>query len=98
MGHLQPQEVVMMPRLAVPNVTANLSTASVPITVLLYNRTLLCSFNVRVKGLIALFSKFLQRDKRYKRGLCRHAVYVRPSVCLSVCLSFCHVRVFSQNE
>ena len=32
--------------LAVPNVTAYPSTASVPITVLLYNSLLLCSFNV----------------------------------------------------
>jgi len=31
--------------LAVPNVTAHISTASVPITVLLYNGPLLCSFN-----------------------------------------------------
>jgi len=34
----------------VPNVTAHPSTASVPITVLLYNDPLLCGFNV-VKGL-----------------------------------------------
>jgi len=36
--------------LAVPNVTAHPSTASVPITVLLYNGPLLCGFNVPVKG------------------------------------------------
>ena len=40
------------PLLAVTNVTARLSTASVPITVLLYNGQLLCGFNVPVKGLI----------------------------------------------
>jgi len=34
---------------AVP-VTAQPSTASVPITVLLYNGTLLCGFNVPMKG------------------------------------------------
>ena len=39
------------PRLAVPNVTAHPSTASVPITVLLYNGPLLCGFNVGIKGL-----------------------------------------------
>jgi len=39
------------PILAVPNVTAHPSTASVPITVLLYNGPLLCGFNVPVKGL-----------------------------------------------
>jgi len=41
------------PLLAVRNVTAHPSTASVPITVLLYNSTLLCSFNSGFKGLIA---------------------------------------------
>ena len=35
---------------AVPNVTPNPSTASVPITVLLYNGPLLCGFNVPIKG------------------------------------------------
>ena len=38
------------PLLALPNVTAHPSTASVPITVLLYNGTLLCGFNVSLKG------------------------------------------------
>ena len=33
-----------------PNVTAHLSTASVPITVLFYNGTLPCSFNVPIKS------------------------------------------------
>jgi len=37
--------------LAVPNVTAHPSTASVPITVLLYNGPLLCGFNAPIKGL-----------------------------------------------
>ena len=36
---------------AEPNVTAHLSTASVPITVLLYDARLLCGFNVAIKGL-----------------------------------------------
>ena len=36
--------------LAVPNVTAHQSTASVPITVLVYNGLLLCGFNVSLKG------------------------------------------------
>jgi len=39
------------PLLAVPNVTAHPSTASVPITVLLYNGPLLCGINVAIKGL-----------------------------------------------
>ena len=38
------------PLLAVPNVTAHPSTASVPITVLLYNGPLLCGFNVPFNG------------------------------------------------
>ena len=36
--------------LAVPNVTAHPSTASVPITVMLYSDLLLCGFNVSLKG------------------------------------------------
>ena len=39
------------PVLAVPNVTAHPPTASVPITVLMYNDPLLCGFNVSIKGL-----------------------------------------------
>ena len=39
------------PVLAVPNVTAQPSTASVPITILLYNGPLMCGFNVPIKGL-----------------------------------------------
>ena len=40
------------PLLAVPNVTAHPSTASVPVTVLLYNGPLLCGFSVGIKGLL----------------------------------------------
>jgi len=39
------------PLFVVPNVTAHPSTASVPITVLLYDGPLLCGFNVAIKGL-----------------------------------------------
>jgi len=39
------------PLIAVPNVTAHPSTASAPVTVLLYDGPLLCSFNVAIKGL-----------------------------------------------
>jgi len=42
------------PLLAVPNVTAHPSTASVPITALLYDGPLLCGFNVAIIGLIAV--------------------------------------------
>jgi len=41
------------PLFAVPNVTAHLSTPSVPITVLLCDGPLLFGFNVAIKGLIA---------------------------------------------
>jgi len=44
--------------LAVPNVTAHPSTASVPITILLYNGPLLCGFNAPIKGLISGFPWF----------------------------------------
>ena len=40
--------------IAVPNVTAHQSTASVPITVFLYDGPLLCGFNVAIKGLKSL--------------------------------------------
>ena len=39
------------PLVAVPIVTTQPSAASVPITVLLYNGTLFCGFNVPIKGL-----------------------------------------------
>jgi len=42
------------PFLAVPDVTASPSTASVPITVLLYNGPLLCGYNVHIKGLMCV--------------------------------------------
>jgi len=42
------------PLLAVPNVIAHPSTASVPITVFLYDGPLLCGFNVTIKGLSRL--------------------------------------------
>ena len=38
------------PLLTVPNVTAHPSTASVPVTVLLYNGPLLCGFKMPTKG------------------------------------------------
>jgi len=39
------------PLLAVPNVTAHPSTASIPIIVLLYSGHLLCGFNVPIHGI-----------------------------------------------
>ena len=46
------------PLFTVPNVTAHPSTASVPITVLLYDGPLLCGFTVAIKGLILLLGKY----------------------------------------
>jgi len=48
----------LSPLLGVPNVTAHPSTASVPITVLLYGGPLLCGFNVAIKGLINIRTVF----------------------------------------
>ena len=66
------------PLLAVPNVTAHRSTASVPITVLLYNRPLLCGFNVPVKGL---------RKRTYFATSSNHRVYFFRLRCSSLDLS-----------
>jgi len=63
--------VAPSPLLAVPNVTAHPSTASIPITVLLYDGPLLCGFSVAIKGLTdacrnrkALESRSLADDER----------------------------------
>jgi len=50
------------PLLAVPNVTAHQSTASVPIIVLLYDDPLLCGFIMAIKGL-TLHSSNARRTK-----------------------------------
>ena len=51
------------PLLAVPNVTAHPSTASVPITVLLYNGSMPCGFNVSINGLSENLSSKRADDK-----------------------------------
>jgi len=50
------------PLLAVPNVTAHQhqSTASVPITVLLYDGQSLCGFNMAIKGLTVGHSNMIK--------------------------------------
>jgi len=68
----------MRPLLAVPNVTAHPSTASVPITVLLYDGPLLCGFNVAIKG--------LSPDARGTRGRALDDGDALLFVCLFVCL------------
>ena len=57
------------PLLAVPNVTAHPSTASVPITVLLYGGPLLCGFKVVIKGLTAVWKKTLCLFQKSSRSL-----------------------------
>ena len=42
--------------------------------------------------------RFLPRDATHKRGLCRHAVSVRPSVYLSVCVSVTFVDHVKTNK
>ena len=49
------------PLLSVPNVITHLSTASVPITVLLYNGPLLCGVNVPIKRLTQLLRLGVQK-------------------------------------
>ena len=51
------------PPIAVPNVIAHPSTASAPITVLLYNGQLLCGFNVPIKGLKSYVDVSVGREK-----------------------------------
>ena len=64
---VQPGEAWAAPSLlfAVPNVTAHPSTASVPITVLLYDGPLLCGFNVAIKGLITFTVTQLDTNIRH---------------------------------
>jgi len=50
------------PLLAVPNVTAHSSTASVPITVLLYDGPLLCGFNMAIKWLNLIVNPLTLND------------------------------------
>ena len=57
--------------IAVPNVTVHPSTASVPVTVLLYNAPLLCDFNVPIKVFSSMFLKVLisKRNQVGRAGL-----------------------------
>ena len=58
------------PLLAVPNVTAHPSSASVPITVLRYNGPLLCGLNVPIKGSCEHMSKI------YQAAVCTRSLWV----------------------
>jgi len=72
------------PLLAVPNVTAHPSTASVQITVLLYNSTLLCGFNVAIKVCGTAWTRVygVGVDEVNRRGSCVLSTFV---VFLSAC-------------
>jgi len=75
--------------LAVPNVTAHPSTASVPITVLLYDGPLLCGFNAAIKGLSC-------RRKSGGWVLLRDDVVIL-SVCLFVCSYVCCYEIHASD-
>ena len=66
------------PLLAVPNVTSHPSTASVPITVLLYyNGPLVCGFNVPIKWLI---QNTIRRCDKQSTCLYFVSIFLRHSV------------------
>jgi len=60
------------PLLAVPNVTAHPSTASVPITVLQYSGPLLCGFNMDIKRSFKSISSVYTKTRSAGRGRLRH--------------------------
>ena len=67
------------PLLAVPNVTAHLSMASVPITVLLYDGPLLCVFNVAINGLNSLHQRLRAKVDPLSTSKCTDT-YVQVSM------------------
>jgi len=69
------------PLLAVSNVTAHTSTASLSITVLLYNGPLLCGFNVPVKEL-----------KPFSKLITSQFVIDRPLSSITARLVICRLR------
>jgi len=70
------------PLLAVPNVTAHPSTASVPITVLLYNDPLLCGFDVPTKGLTMFLTVAQASLLRFLEWITVHRVLSNCSHCV----------------
>ena len=74
------------PLLAVPNITVHPSTASIPVTLLLYNGPLLCGFSVPIKGLKSVAQLHvmsytsLQRVKVIDGGLCVVRSWSNPFV------------------
>jgi len=79
-GHSPPRRL-----LAVTNVTSHPSTASVPITVLLYNGQLLRGFNVAVKGLKQII--FARPDAMFTVEFRNIRLLTYTMSCI-VCLSF----------
>jgi len=84
------------PLLAVPNVTAYPSTASVPITVLVYNGPLLCGFNVPIKGLMDWITISFNRHKVFRDYLPIWIYWWPPSQCMPVTLRL-EIRQLSQR-
>ena len=80
---------------SLPNVTAHPSTASVPITVLLYNGPLLCGFNMPIKGLKLHILDSETSSSTVILSIVAHflsSVYSRcwASSCCTLVISLCH--------
>jgi len=73
-GPASPSRVLIV---GLPNVTAHPPTASVPITVVLYNGPLLCGFNVAIKGL----NPRSQMSGFYAMAM-SFCLFVRSCICL----------------
>ena len=73
-----------------PNL-CNLSSYDKLLSFIINRVALFCTFSNRSMS-------FLPRDAMHKRGLCRHAVSVRPSVCLSLCVSVTFVDHVKMNK
>jgi len=86
LGKLRPRPV---PPPHCTNVTAHPSTASVPITVLLYDGPLLCSFNVAIKDLSKklidhLFLSHSDATRRYYRRVSRKLNHLELYYCYMI--------------
>jgi len=79
------------PILAVPDVTSHPSTASVPITVLLYDGPLLCGFNATIQGLTFTRYRYLMHAYRhqFRKLSTRWSIRLWPSVAISHHITYC---------
>jgi len=79
------------PLLAVPNVTAHPTTASVPINVLLNDGPLHCGFNVAIKGL-SIKATIHKSDKK-QRCLLKHGTK-QSKQSSNTCIIITHLLIF----